>query len=122
MDEVIKKRTLKVNGMRCAECENLINESLSAMEGVRNVKADKNGTVYVEYNLMEIRLEDIVKKIYKLGYKPSKTISERIRRSFIIFKEENEFNNITIPLHGCCSVDEVEKIIDKKKPHHPNTD
>jgi len=71
MGELIKKRTIKVKGMHCENCESKINNALSKINGIKEVKADKAGKVYLKYDLLKINLENIEKQIIKLGYELS---------------------------------------------------
>lgn len=58
---------LKVNGMHCKSCEELIKEDLQDI----NVKAEvnhKTGIVDVNFNDKEVKLNRIKEVIEKLGY------------------------------------------------------
>ena len=62
---------LKVNGMSCAHCEARVEKALSALEGVKSVKADaKNGTVILTASkpLQVGEAEQIIKDA---GYEPA---------------------------------------------------
>ena len=104
MREIIKKRDIEVSGMTCEGCEKNINETLSSLDGVIEVKADKKGTVHVEYDLMKINLESIESKLSELNYKPVSGFFGKIKHGFIVFTEENEYDNMHAEPHSCCTL------------------
>ncbi len=103
MDEIIKKRTIKVEGMTCEGCEKKINDTISNLKGVKQVKADKAGEVHLQYNLLKIKLEDIEKQITKLGYNLSNKLVDKMKRGWIHNTEQNEYDTMTAPAAPCCS-------------------
>lgn len=104
MKEIIKKRDIHVEGMTCEGCERNINEALTALDGVEEVKADKSGTVHVEYNLTKINLDCIENKIRELNFHPGKSFFDKMKRGFINFTEQNERDNMNAEIHSCCEV------------------
>jgi len=54
MQQIVKKRTIKVSGMTCGGCEKNIENALSEIDGISEVKADRKGSVYIEYDLMKV--------------------------------------------------------------------
>lgn len=103
MDEVIKKRTIKVEGMTCEGCEKRINDALSKLQGVIEAKADKSGKVYVTYDLMKIKLINIEGEITKLGYSFPDKLLPKMKHSYIHDSEATEFENMNLPDAPCCS-------------------
>ena len=59
---------LKVTGMKCTCCENVIKNSLVNIDGVKRVEADyKEGVVKIDTNV-EIDLDLLRDKINNLGF------------------------------------------------------
>ena len=105
MNEIIKKRIIRVDRMTCGGCEQTINKGLLELEGVKTAISDRRGTVYVEYDLLKTRLEDIENKIIQVGYKIPGNIFNAIKTGWIHFIEKNEYDNFTSPAKHCCTVD-----------------
>ena len=60
---------IKVKGMMCEHCENRVNKSVGAMEGVSFVKADRlSESVEVKFDESKVSLDDIKAKIKDEGY------------------------------------------------------
>ncbi len=95
MEEIIKKRT--------------IDAALSEVNGIKAVKADKSGRVYVEYNLRRINLEAIEKIISDLNYEITNGFVNRVKRGWIHFIEQNERDNLSTPFYACC-VDPTDRL------------
>ena len=104
METTIKKRTIQVGGLTCEGCNSRITDELKKMDGINQVSADNNGTVQVEYNLRKTNLKNIEETIENLGYTTSAGLLERIKRGWINFTEQNEFDNIAHPSTSCCSI------------------
>ncbi len=109
MREIIKKRTIHVSGMTCEGCERTIDTALSEIDGIKAVKADKTGRVYVEYNLRKIDLEAIEKLISDLDYEITDGFLNRLKREWIYFFEQNERDNLSTVSYACC-VDPTERL------------
>ncbi|HEY4553782.1 MAG TPA: copper chaperone CopZ [Bacillaceae bacterium] len=65
----MEKVTLNVEGMSCGHCVKAVEGSVGKLQGVSNVKVHlENGTVVVEYNANEVKLETIKETIDDQGY------------------------------------------------------
>lgn len=65
----MEKVTLNVEGMSCGHCVKAVEGSVGKLQGVSNVKVHlENGTVDVEYNANEVKLETIKETIDDQGY------------------------------------------------------
>jgi len=64
------KKTFKVNGMHCKSCSMLITDSVSEIDGVKNVKVSLvENTVTVDYDDVKVR-DGVIKKVIETeGYK-----------------------------------------------------
>ena len=89
--------------MTCEGCINWINETLSKIDGVKEVRVKKMGYVYVEYDLMKISIKKIENEIIVLGYGISKNLWQRVKRSWIHYSEDTEYENMNLPAPPCCS-------------------
>lgn len=103
MNEIVKNRRIKVEGMTCEGCEKRINEALSKRAGVREVRADKGGTVFVEYDLKAVSLKSIEEQILTLGYRLPDGVFAKVKRSLIHDAEQNELERTKTPAAPCCS-------------------
>jgi sulfite exporter TauE/SafE/copper chaperone CopZ/plastocyanin domain-containing protein len=62
-------KTLLIRNMTCVNCENIIEQELSEVSGIQQVKASYSaGTATVTYDESAIRLEEIVKILEKADY------------------------------------------------------
>jgi len=65
----VEKISLKIKGMTCAACAAKIEKSLNKMAGVTNANVNlAMEKVAIEYDPTEIKINDFVEKINKLGY------------------------------------------------------
>lgn len=66
----MKKVTLEVKGMSCNHCENRVNTSVGALNGVKKVVANaKKGNVIVKFDEDIVELAKIKQTITEEGYK-----------------------------------------------------
>lgn len=64
-----KIKTLNVEGMSCSHCENSVEKSVGALEGINSIVVDLKGKkVTVEYNSEKVNLDTIKKTIEDLGF------------------------------------------------------
>ncbi|MFG6496962.1 heavy metal translocating P-type ATPase [Fictibacillus sp. UD] len=67
-----EKVDLDISGMTCAACSTRIEKSLNRMDGVSGATVNLTGeTGTIEYNPSIVSVDDLLKKIEKLGYKGS---------------------------------------------------
>ncbi|MDT7906601.1 MAG: heavy metal-associated domain-containing protein [Candidatus Calescibacterium sp.] len=67
--ETIEK-TIKVEGMECANCAKSIERSVKKVNGIIEVKADyKSGTCKIKAK-KDVNMEEVFKAIEKAGFKP----------------------------------------------------
>jgi copper chaperone CopZ len=102
MDEIVKRRTLRLskNSSECGETN--IGDQLSAMDGVKSVTLDR-GVVSLEYDLRKVQLSDIEDAIEQSGFTLANTLLARLKRVAVRTMEQNELDNITQRLSPCCS-------------------
>ena len=63
------QKSLKVEGMTCQHCVQIINDSLKNREGIETVDVNINKKeVKVEYNEEKIKLIEISREIVALGF------------------------------------------------------
>ncbi|MEM3144808.1 MAG: heavy metal translocating P-type ATPase [Thermoproteota archaeon] len=66
----MKKISLKVDGMECADCAVTIEKALIRTRGVSNVSVNfVTGNVILEYNPKEVNIDEILKVIEDTGYR-----------------------------------------------------
>lgn len=64
-----KKTILKINGMHCASCAMNIDDDLEDTKGVKSARTNyATQKTEVEFEEVEINIEEIVKVIRKTGY------------------------------------------------------
>ncbi len=60
---------LKVNGMHCMSCKNLIEEEIAEVPGVQSVRVDLAGArAALEYDETQVALATLIDKTKALGY------------------------------------------------------
>ncbi|PIO04471.1 hypothetical protein COT48_00355, partial [Candidatus Woesearchaeota archaeon CG08_land_8_20_14_0_20_47_9] len=65
----MNKETIKIKGMHCKSCVELIETGLSSLEGIEEVKVNlAKDEADVKFNPDKISLEKIKSEINKLGY------------------------------------------------------
>lgn len=63
------KKTLKIQGMTCGQCEKIIHRALMKVEGVTEAQASfKNSSVQITYDSEKVREEQLQQAIEKAGY------------------------------------------------------
>lgn len=69
----IEKIQLKIKGMHCVSCENLIKESILELNGVKDAKVDyTTEKATIEFDNTKTDVRNILKTIKNLGYEPEK--------------------------------------------------
>lgn len=70
IDETMKKRTMRVEGMTCAACANRVDKAVNALDGVKdvsvNVASDK---LSLSFDQDKVSLRDIKQSVSDAGYK-----------------------------------------------------
>jgi len=67
----MKKIQLKIKGMHCVSCENLIKESILELNGVKNAKVDyTTEKATIEFDNKKTDVRNILKTIKNIGYEP----------------------------------------------------
>lgn len=94
---------LKIAGMVCAACAEIITEGLTALQGVRRVDADwRRSRVSVTYDLTQVRLEALEKLLTEIGFPPDPGLPHRLRRDWWRFADQNTLDHCT-HRSACCS-------------------
>lgn len=64
-----EQRDIKISGMACSGCANMIAENLSQLEGVQNVNVNLNeSSATINYNSQRVNLDDIKETVESTGY------------------------------------------------------
>ena len=103
MLEIIKTRTLAVEGLRTVKDETLLRKVLAAVAGIMAVEWVGKGKLHIQYDLYRVNRRQIETEIRSHGFKPPDGLLARWRREFIDFTEENEYSNMTEKPRPCCS-------------------
>ncbi|MBF0191981.1 MAG: heavy-metal-associated domain-containing protein [Magnetococcales bacterium] len=81
---------LKVAGMVCAECAEIIAEGLGALNGVLKVVTHwHRNTVTVTYDLQRVRIHALEKLLTEIGFPPDPGFIQRKKRDWIRFVDQN---------------------------------
>ncbi len=98
----MKQETLKINGMTCSSCANIIEKKVNKISGVENATVNfATERLSVKYNEAAIDIEDIKKAVKDVGYSVG---------------DEVDIREITIPIGGMtCSTcaNTIDKAISK---------
>ena len=103
MDPVIKKRHFAVRNVRDAKMARALERELLAARGVLQVDVIPFQALYITYDLMEIKLDDIVGQLKKLGYPMAPATLLEWWKGWVDFTEANEYDSMTSPMPNCCS-------------------
>jgi len=110
----LKNRRLTIDGMASEHGQQQVVQGLSELPGVQNVRADyQEGIVEIEYDVRQVQLQAIEKRIQELGYSLKMNWWERLRLGIIHFTEENERDAAREKPAPCCS--HPEEILNRAK-------
>ena len=69
MNQKLIRKVLQIEGMTCSNCEVIIENALSKVDGIIEIKAKyKSSTVYITYDDNLISLNQIIDHIENIGY------------------------------------------------------
>lgn len=69
MNQKLIRKVLQIEGMTCSNCEVIIENALSKIDGIIEIKAKyKSSTVYITYDDNLISLNQIIDHIENIGY------------------------------------------------------
>ena len=73
MNQKLIRKVLQIEGMTCSNCEVIIENALSKVDGIIEIKAKyKSSTVYITYDDNLISLNQIIDHIENIGYEVPK--------------------------------------------------
>lgn len=73
-DAHYEQKTLRIQGMDCVDCVNIIEHALSHLKGVLSAKVGyASQQLRIEYNTKQINLTRIIKQLKKMGYTVNET-------------------------------------------------
>ena len=102
-DPIVKKRKFDIENIPEATGIRRIKESLRGINGIRAAEIDtKKGILQLEYDLRQIKFEDIEKVIERSGLELSRKRFQRWKRGMAKFTEQNELDNLSAPASSCC--------------------
>lgn len=91
--QVLKKRQIYLNELLNDELKQIIDKSLKELMGVKEINIG-NQELFVTYDLLEVSLEAIEKKIEASTAKLRKTLCDNLKRGIIHYSEECELENL----------------------------
>ena len=95
--EMLKKESLKIDGMSCAACAAKIERKLNRMDGITNAAVNfATEKVTVEFDSSEAKVSDMIKAIQALGYGAEK--AEEIAKDREKELREKEVGSIKVAL------------------------
>lgn len=111
------EETLTHHHIRFKECRVETAEELEGIikevKGVKSVEIDKEkGDAFVEYDLSRCMEADIEEAMINAGVVLDDSFTEKLKRGYIHYVEENDQENLRYQPRSCCEVDETER---KKK-------
>ncbi|MFQ5823757.1 MAG: heavy metal translocating P-type ATPase [bacterium] len=67
---MFKSEELQLEGFHCADCADIIENTVAKLGGVRDVKANfASGKVKISYDPVKVRHEDLVHRVERIGYR-----------------------------------------------------
>lgn len=92
-DNIIKRRSIRLDEPVSDETAKLISSALNDMMGIKNITI-KGNTIYITYDLLEATEEQIEKTILQTGETLGTKLSEMLKRAFIHYLEDTELDNL----------------------------
>jgi len=99
---VIKRRRFALAEALDEEQRRSVAEVLKGLMGVHKVEVGAT-EVFIEYNLMEIQAIQIEGALAKAGATLAGGWTERLRRRWVRYTEENELDNLAAGEGACCN-------------------
>jgi len=96
--ELIKKRTLKLNEPLTLAQSSVIVNDLKNMMGIKDLSIESD-CIYITYDLLQATVEQIEVAIERCGKKLGNGLGEKLKRAFIHYLEEAELDNLEQPGH-----------------------
>lgn len=91
--QILKKRRIYLNETIGEELKKIMNESLIALMGVKEISIN-NQELFVTYDLLEVSLDSIEKNIENSAANLRKTLFDSIKRGIIHYSEDCELENL----------------------------
>jgi copper chaperone CopZ len=102
-DPLLKKRKFDIENIPEDLGIRRIEESLRGSKGVMTADIDtKRSVIRLEYDLRQVKFENIEKLIEKSGLTFSRKLFQRWKRGMAKFTEQNELDNLNAPASSCC--------------------
>ena len=103
-DVHVVTRTLTVQGMTNGDSGLTISRGLSILPGIQRVSTNwSQGEVLVTYDILEIRMDEVIDALETLGFMRSEGLISRIQRGWTRFTEQNAVDNALYEPHCCCN-------------------
>ena len=108
-DPIIKKRKFGLDKIPEGVDMRGIEETFGGINGIMTAEIDpKSSLLRLEYDLRQVRFEDIEKAIEKSGLKLSQKRFQRWKRRMAKFTEQNELDNLNAPVSSCCELPDTK--------------
>lgn len=104
-DPKVKKRKLKYSGEKSTKELLFLKDELENLPGMIKIEFDLlNQNILLQYDLKQMQLDLVEKKMAERGFQLSKRRFQRFKRGWIKYTETNEKENLmTIP-RPCCHI------------------
>lgn len=109
MSDTMKKRSIKLNPVLTADDANALCLRMADTNGIVDMSWEQPDRLKVQYELMNINLVEIEKKINECGGHLASGFFNRFIRGWIHFTEENETQNLRSVPRSCCSIPESKQ-------------
>jgi len=110
MEENMKHHHLSFKKTDRAHGHGGLEEALLEVKGVKRVVVEYDkGDVFVEYDIEECTETVIEKVIQDAGLVLDDSITQRIKRGWIHYTEDNIRDNLHVKTPSCCDIDEIER-------------
>lgn len=102
MDDIIKKRKLKLENPLSLEQSETLKDFLLEIYGIREVTLKNPSTILVTYDLTCFNFVSLEKKLEELSICLARNFLSRYINGWFVFSEENELANLKIVPFSCC--------------------
>lgn len=102
-EPILRKRKIRLNKHISREQIMDAQKEVGTLKGVVSVKTNwQKKLLLLEYDLRNIKFENIEKTLNALGVSLSQKLTERFKRGMAKFTEQNELDSLNAPVSSCC--------------------
>ena len=98
----LKKRKIQLESNINEDKVKALTDAINQLMGIRDIRIE-GSTIYLTYDLVQVTLLQIEKIINENGLSMDKGWLSRFKRNWVVNSEQNELDNLALPLGPCCN-------------------